>query len=79
MVLETARALGTVGSADGIPALRALAERRAFFSRRKLRALKRECVDAIRAIGGPPAEAALQEAAAVGDRMVRKIIGSKKS
>src|SRR5437763_8339416 len=37
MVLEAAKALGAVGSSDGVPALRTLAGRRAFFRRKKLR------------------------------------------
>jgi HEAT repeat protein len=78
MVLETAKALGIVGSDEGVAALRALAERRAFLGRKKLRAVKEQSVEAIRRISGPKAEAALQEAATTGDRMLRKILGSKK-
>jgi hypothetical protein len=78
MVLDTAKALGTVGSDDGVPALRMLAGRRSFFSRRKLRAVKEQSVDAIARIGGPRADAALLHAARSGDRMLRKIVGSKK-
>jgi hypothetical protein len=78
MVLETTKALGMVGSEEGIPTLRALAGRRAFFGRRKLRALKEQSVQALRRIGGAKAEAALHEAATSGDRMLRKILGSKK-
>jgi HEAT repeat protein len=77
MVLETVKALGTVGSGDGVPALRGLAERRAFFRRRKLRAVKEQSVEAIRRIGGPKADAFQRDAAATGDRMLRKILGSK--
>jgi hypothetical protein len=78
MVLETARALGAVGSSEGVPALRTLAGRRAFFKRKKLRAVKESSIEAIARIGGPRAEAALQEAATTGDRMLRKMLGSKK-
>src|SRR6185295_15936491 len=78
MVLETAKALGTVGSDDGVPALRTLAERRAFLGRRKLRAVKKHSVEALERIGGPKAEAALKEAAITGDRMLRKILGTQK-
>jgi HEAT repeat protein len=78
MVLEAARALGAVGSADGVPALRTLAGRRAFFRRKKLRAVKAYSVEALARIGGPRADAALQEAATTGDRMLRKMLGSKK-
>jgi hypothetical protein len=79
MVVESTKALGTVGSDEGVPALRTLALRRAFFGRKKLRALKRHSVEALMRIGGPRAEAALQEGATTGDRMLRKILGSKKS
>jgi hypothetical protein len=79
MVLETARALGTVGSDDGVAALGTLAGRRAFLGRRKLRAVKQHSVEALERIGSPKAEAALEEAARNGDRMLRKILGSKKS
>jgi HEAT repeat protein len=77
MVLETAKALGIVGSEDGVTALKTLAERRAFFRRKKLRAVKKESVVALTRIGGPKAEAALHEAATTGDRMLRKIVGSE--
>ena len=78
LVLETANALGAVGREEGVPALRTLADRRAFLGRKKLRAVKQASVEAIRRIGGPKAETALQDAATTGDRMLRKIVGSKK-
>ena len=78
MVLEAVRALGAVGRDEGVPTLKTLAERRAFFGRKKLRAVKQHSIDAIRRIGGPKADAALQEAERTGDRMLRKIVGSKK-
>jgi HEAT repeat protein len=78
MVLETAKALGTVGSDEGVPALKTLADRRAFWRRKKLRMLKEQSVEALESIGGPKAEAVLQQSARTGDRMLRKILGSKK-
>jgi HEAT repeat protein len=78
MVLETAKALGTVGSEEGVPALKTLADRRAFWRRKKLRALKEQSVEALQSIGGPKAEGVLQQSARTGDRMLRKILGSKK-
>jgi hypothetical protein len=78
MVLETAKALGTIGSDEGVPALKTLADRRSFWRRKKLRALKEQSVDALESIGGPKAEAVLQQSARTGDRMLRKIVGSKK-
>ena len=35
-------------------------------------------VEALESIGGPKAEAVLQQSARTGDRMLRKILGSKK-
>jgi len=78
MVLETAKALGTVGSDDAVPALKVLGDRRAWLRRKKLRALKKQSVESLERIGGPKAEAVLQQAARTGDRMLRKIVGSKK-
>jgi HEAT repeat protein len=78
MVLETAKALGTIGSDEGVPALKTLADRRALWRRKKLRALKEQSVEALESIGGPKAEAVLQQSARTGDRMLRKILGSKK-
>jgi HEAT repeat protein len=79
MVLDAIRALGATGHDDGIPALRTLAERRAWLGRKKLRAVKEQSVAAIERIGGPKAEAALRDAARTGDRMLRKIVGTQRS
>ena len=78
MVLETVKAMGTIGSDEGVPALKTLADRRALWRRKKLRALKEQSVEALESIGGPKAEAVLQQSARTGDRMLRKILGSKK-
>ena len=78
MVLETAKALGTVGSDEAVPALKILGDRRAWLRRKKLWALKKQSIESIERIGGPKAEAVLQQAARTGDRMLRKIVGSKK-
>jgi HEAT repeat protein len=78
MVLETAKALGTIGSDESVPALKTLADRRSFWRQKKLRALKERSVEALESIGGPKAEAVLQQSARTGDRMLRKILGSKK-
>ena len=76
IVLDTVSAMGTVGSDQAVPALATLILRRAFFGRRKLRALKEHGVDALRKIGGPKAKAAMDDAAAKGDRMVKKIVAA---
>jgi hypothetical protein len=77
MVLDTLSALGSVGSDQAVPALAAILQRRAFFGRKKLRALKQRGVDALARIGGPRATKAIEEAGRTGDRMVRKIIATR--
>jgi HEAT repeat protein len=77
LVLETLAALGTVGSEQAIPTLAAMAQRRALFGRRKLRALKQGSVEALAQIGTPKADAATREAAQLGDRMLRKIVAAR--
>ena len=77
MVLDTVSALGTVGSDHAVPALAAILQRRAFFGRKKLRALKQRGVDALARIGTPRATKAIEGAGRTGDRMVRKIIAQR--
>jgi HEAT repeat protein len=80
VVLEALDALGTVGSVDAIPVLIATARRRAWFGRKKLRALKERSVGALLRIGTPRGSAALEEAGQTGDRLLKKIIhGATKS
>ena len=74
VVLETLAAIGAVGSETGVPTLARAIRRRAFFRRRRLRAIKRSGVDALARIGGPLATTALDEAAKTGDRMLKKIV-----
>jgi HEAT repeat protein len=74
VVLETLKALGTVGSDEAIPTLAKAIARRGFFSRRKLRAVKETGVAALKAIGSKNASAALEEAANTGDGMLRRIV-----
>jgi HEAT repeat protein len=77
IVLETIRALGVVGTDTAVPPLVGMAQRRAFFSRKKVRALKERSVDALARIGTPKAEAALKDAAEQGDRVLRKIVRAR--
>jgi HEAT repeats len=78
VVLETLAALGTVGSDEAVPALASAIRRRAFFRRRKLRAVKERGVSALASIGGPRAAATLDEARKTGDRMLKKIVAAKR-
>ena len=73
VVLETVEALGTVGTDAAVPVLVTLARRKKFFGGKKLRALKQRSVDALARVGTAKAAAALQEAAANGDRALRKL------
>lgn len=77
VVLETLTALGKVGTDAAVPALVTLARRKAFFGRKKLRALKEHCVDALTAFRSEAAGAALREASQSGDRMLKKIVASR--
>ena len=77
VVLETARALGQVGSDEAVPALITLAKRRAWLGRGKVRALKEQSVEALVQVGGPKADTAIREASRTGDRMLRKIIARR--
>jgi HEAT repeat protein len=77
VVLETLSALGIVGGEQAIPTLFTMAQRRGFFGRRKLRAVKERSVDALARIGTPQADVAMHEAAASGDRMLKKIVAAR--
>jgi HEAT repeat protein len=77
MVLETAAALGTVGTDGAIPPLLSLANRRRFFGGRKLRALKSCSVEALARVGTERADAALRDAAKAGDRALKKVIAER--
>ena len=68
VVIETVGALGQVGSPQAVPALSSVIRRRAFFGRRKLRALKLAGVDALSQIGSAEATAAIEQAGRTGDR-----------
>ena len=74
VVLEMIRALGQVGSEEAVPALVGVARRRAWFGRRKLRALKAGSIRALVQIGGPKADTAIGEASRNGDRMLKAIV-----
>jgi hypothetical protein len=77
VVLDTVTALGKVGTDGAVPALVTLARRKAFFGRRKLRALKEHSVDALTQLRSNAAGAALREAGQTGDRMLKKIVASR--
>jgi HEAT repeat protein len=73
IVLETLAALAQVGDDHAVPALTSLMRRKKLLARRKVRAVKTESLSALRAIRTPAAERAITEAAANGDRLLRRL------
>jgi hypothetical protein len=76
VVLDALNALGTFGAIVGDPAVGTVAglmHRRRWFARRKRRVLAETSVTALRRVGTPAAQRAIADAAARGDRVLRKI------
>jgi HEAT repeat protein len=73
IVLETVAALALVGDDHAVPALATLMRRKKLLSRRKVRAVKTESLSALRAISTPAAGQAIEDAAANGDRLLRRL------
>jgi HEAT repeat protein len=73
IVLETLGAIGLIGGDQAIPDVVRTMQRRSWLGRRKLRAVKQAALDALRAIGTPAATRALGDAAANGDRLLKKL------
>jgi HEAT repeat protein len=76
VVLDTLNVLGTLGSIVSDPAVGTVAgllRKRRWFARRKRRALATTSVTALRRVGTPAARQAIADAAARGDRLLRKI------
>src|SRR5262249_6730101 len=76
MVLETIDALGKVASDAAVPTLVAAAKQKRFFGGRKLRVLKERSVASLLEIGSPKADEALRDAAATGDRRLKKAVAA---
>jgi hypothetical protein len=73
MVLETLGAMADLGRDDAVPHVARLMRRRSWFARRKARALKETAIATLRRIGSPAAAQAVADAAAQGDRLLRKL------
>ncbi len=73
LVVETLAALADVGGDDGVPHIVRVMRQRSWFARGKTRSLKRASLGALRRIGSPAAVKALADAAAGGDRMLRRL------
>jgi hypothetical protein len=79
MVLETLNALATIQSDQAVPAVIKSIGCRAFFGRKKQRAIKERGVATLASIGTPRASAALDELSKSGDRMLRKVIAGRRA
>ena len=73
VVLETLTALGLVGSDEAVPTLAATIQVRSFWKRKKARAIKARGVGALARIASEKAKAAIEDAAATGDRALKAI------
>jgi HEAT repeat protein len=73
IVLETLGAIGIIGCDEAVPHVAEAMRRRNWLARKKVRALKQGSLEALRAIGSPAAQAAIADAAARGDRLLRKL------
>jgi hypothetical protein len=73
IVLDTLGAIGEVGHDDAVRHVALAMRRRSWLARGKSRALKQASIAALRRIGTPGATQAIAEAAANGDRLLRKL------
>lgn len=74
VVLDTLGAVGTLGGDLAIPAVARVIRKRKWFARQKVRTLKQTGVRTLRQIGTPAARAALDGAAATGDRLLKRFV-----
>lgn len=72
VVLQTLGAVGVLGGDEALPAVDRVMRKTKWFARPKLRALKTASVESLRRIGTPAAAALLVQAAATGDRLLRR-------
>ena len=73
IVIDTLEALAQVGDDQAVPAVTTVMRRKTLLARRRLRAVKTRALAALRGIRTADADRALADAAASGDRMLRKL------
>jgi HEAT repeat protein len=78
IVLETLDALSQVGDDQAVAALGALMRKKRFLGRGKVKAVREKSLAALGAIKTPAAERAIDDAAAHGDRMLRKLAQARR-
>jgi HEAT repeat protein len=73
IVLETLAAIADIGRDEAVTGVAQVMRKTAWFARKKARGLKQASLDALRRIGTPAAQQALADAAAHGDRLLRRM------
>lgn len=73
-VVDVLGALARLGGDGAVPSVAIVMRKTKLFTRRKARAMKKASVDTLIGIGTPKAQAALDEAARTGDRLLKRII-----
>jgi HEAT repeat protein len=73
IVLETLGAIGEVGDDQAVAPVAGVMRRRSWLARKKVRAVKISSLEALRRIGSPAAVQAVEDAAANGDRLLKKL------
>jgi hypothetical protein len=73
IVLETLGAIGEVGRDEAVPHVARVMQRRSWLARKRTRALKHAAIGALQRLGSPVATQAIADAAATGDRLLRKL------
>jgi HEAT repeat protein len=76
VALQTLDALRIVANEQAVPAIVKTVSCRGFFRKKRQRAVKEHGVDALAAIGGAKAAAALRELSKSGDRLLKQIIAN---
>ena len=74
IVLETLGAVAVLGGDLAVPAVDRVMRKRKWFARQKVRAVKQTGVQTLRQLGTPAAQAALDGAAATGDRLLKRFV-----
>jgi hypothetical protein len=73
IVLETLGAIGEIGRDEAVPHVARVMQRRSWLARKRTRALKQTAIGALQRLGSPAATQAIADAAATGDRLLRKL------
>ncbi|HXG54362.1 MAG TPA: HEAT repeat domain-containing protein [Vicinamibacterales bacterium] len=73
IVIETLGAVGTLGGDVAIPAVDRVIRKRKWFARTKVRALKEAGIQSLKQIATPAASSTLAQAAATGDRLLKRL------